>query len=314
MKLLKIALIGTSKDYPNSLVPLIIKNLGYEIQWVDSKKAELIIVGPFGNEKHSSWLPKPIRPLVKELKESFIHVSQGSQNTLKLFQTGESIRPDMTQVNFALSFDINSNPHHLRLPYWMEFIDWSSQGIYGNQNPRFGQLLSMEKLLQPLGNEFLKRPQRAAIISSHLFEPRKTLFDGLSRFVEVEGFGPYFNSKIKNHNQSRFIKKQILQNFAFNLCPENSLYPGYYTEKIPEAFLSGCLPIGYTDENVKIDFNPKAFINLGPMIWNDFIQLAEYFNNKKMLEAFADEPLLLKSPSILILREFISEIILQATT
>ena len=52
------------------------------------------------------------------------------------------------------------------------------------------------------------------------------------------------------------------------MCPENGLYPGYYTEKIPEAFYSGCLPITWADENIVADFNSRAFLNLEPLFKN----------------------------------------------
>ena len=80
---------------------------------------------------------------------------------------------------------------------------------------------------------------------------------------------------------SDFRKSDILQQYAFNLCPENGLYPGYATEKIPEAFAAGCLPIAYVDESVCVDFNPKAFVNLQPMIDN---QVVKVLSAKESLE------------------------------
>lgn len=53
-----------------------------------------------------------------------------------------------------------------------------------------------------------------------------------------------------------------MSNYKFNLCPHNSLYPGYYDEKITDFFHSGCLPITWCDSNVNHDFNSEAFVNL----------------------------------------------------
>ena len=125
-------------------------------------------------------------------------------------------------------------------------------------------------------------------------------------------FGKSFNTQIKNHSESGLIKFDELQNFAFNLCPENGMHPGYYTEKIPEAFMAGCLPITWVDENVKIDFNPIAFINLAPMSANYFSELAEILHSKNILASYAEQPLLVERPSIEPLKKFIQEILLAA--
>jgi len=47
------------------------------------------------------------------------------------------------------------------------------------------------------------------------------------------------------------------------------MYPGYCTEKIPEAFMADCLPITWADSNVAVDFNPDAMVNLAPMTGTD---------------------------------------------
>jgi hypothetical protein len=191
----------------------------------------------------------------------------------------------------------------------MEVIDWSHEGIVGNQNPRYGQLLTIERLMQPLGKQFLERKREAVFLSSHIREPRKTLFETVQKVMPITGFGPYFNKNIKSHHESGFLKKTLLQEFGFNLCPENSMYPGYYTEKIPEAFFAGCLPISWADENVKVDFNPKALINLAPMAWCDFAPLKEIIHSPQILEGYASQTLLLEAPSILPFRDFVKQIL-----
>jgi len=101
----------------------------------------------------------------------------------------------------------------------------------------------------------------------------------------------------------------ILKDFSFNLCPENGLYPGYYTEKIPEGFYSGCLPITWTDDNISVDFNPSAFLNLEPLFKSDFQELPDLFRNKEKLEAYQSEALLQKKPSIEPLKDYLKVIL-----
>jgi hypothetical protein len=300
-KSIKIACLGVANDFRESLIPAVIRSLGFSINWTEPSDCDLLVYGPFFEEKKvKNWTPKPLRPIFNQV---WINRSNRSTKThhrpLRLFITGENIRHDFQNCDFSISFDLGvSSPQHFRMPYWMEMVDWSQEGVIGNQNPRFGRLLSVDQLVTPLGDAFLKRPRRGALFASHLKEPRKTLLQVVKNQIEVVEFGKSFNPSIKNHAESGLIKFDELQNFAFNLCPENGMHPGYYTEKIPEAFMAGCLPITWTDENVKIDFNPKAFINLAPMSATHFTELAEIMHSTSRLLEYAEQPLLLERPSI----------------
>ena len=151
------------------------------------------------------------------------------------------------------------------------------------------------------------------MLSSHLREPRASCLQALQRSIAVDGFGPHFDNKIKDHHHSGFLKKDLLASYAFNLCPENGLYPGYITEKIPEAFAAGCLPITWVDESISVDFNPAAMINLKPMMQDDFSGLADILSYEKKLADFMDQRLLLRRPSIEPFRQFIARVLLDAT-
>ncbi|QWE02770.1 glycosyltransferase family 10 domain-containing protein [Polynucleobacter sp. JS-JIR-II-b4] len=318
MTAIRVSAVGLPSDYKTSLVPAICQNLGYQIEWVEPKKCDLMIIGSFHNlgKKKLAWCPKPLRPLVKSLGDGIQAIIPAShKQALILFQTGENLRHDFVSNDYALTFDLGvSGPHHFRMPYWMEVADWSAQGVTGNTNPRYGKLLDINRLLQPLGNDFLMRPQKAAIFASHLREPRGTLLNAVKSQIEVVEFGKSFNPLIKNHSESGLIKFDELQAFAFNLCPENGMHPGYYTEKIPEAFMAGCLPITWADENVKADFNPNAFINLAPMAISHFTKLGEILHSKEALATYAEQPLLLARPSIEPLKKFIKQILESATS
>ena len=316
MKTIKISLIGTPHDYHQGLVPLIIGHLGYRIQWVQPSQCDMQIRGPFirQDKKQYRWLPKPARHFASNIERALKDgLGSRSNAPLSLFHTAENIRHDAVEADYSISFDLAvQKDRHFRFPYWMEMLDWSHEGLVGNQNPRFGQLLSLSRLMQPLGNNFLTRPRSVAIFSSHLREPRTTLVRAVESLIPLKGFGASFDQHIIDHHQSGINKVDILQDFAFNLCPENGLYPGYYTEKIPEAFIAGCLPITWTDTNVCADFNPAAFVNLEPMSWQDFEPLKVVLNSPAKLEAFSEQPLLLDTPSIEPMKDFMREIVRQA--
>jgi hypothetical protein len=317
MRSVRIATIGSPSDYRQSLFPIIAQSLGFKINWVRPQDSNLVIFGPFANPepKPLRWCPKPLRPTIQPLKELLIEAIGPRATPLTLFQSAENIRHDVHKADYSISFDLNiQSSTHFRLPYWMEMIDWSHEGVIGNQNPRYGQLLKIERMMQPLGNQFLKRNWGAAFLSSHIREPRKTLFEAVQKVIPVTGFGAHFNKKIEDHHRSGLLKHTLLQDFAFNLCPENGMYPGYYTEKIPEAFYAECLPITWTDENVKNDFNPNAFINLAPMTWCNFSPLQEIIESRALLEKYSSQALILNAPSILPFRDFVKRILEDASS
>jgi len=313
MKAIKIATKGVPHDYQSSLLPIVIESMGYQIDWVNHDRADLLILGPFfkENQKPYRWLPKPLRPLASQSMNAISTKRQ--QDPLKLFHTQENERHDFVNADYSISFDLGvQSNHHLRFPYWMEMLDWSHEGILGNTNPRYGELLSISTLMSPLGDQYLKRGGTCALLSSHLREPRGSLFKALEKVIPTQGFGAFFNKEIKSHHSSGFLKMDILKDFSFNLCPENGLYPGYYTEKIPEAFYSGCLPITWADDNISVDFNPSAFLNLEPLFKSNFQELSEILLNEKRLETYRSESLLAMRPSLEPLKQFLNAIITEA--
>jgi len=315
-KTIRIAGLGVPYDYRASLVPLIIERLGYRIKWTSVNGADLIIFGSFYdvNAPRLRWLPRAWRQKVAQQVDMVNRqLSKRNVPPITLFHTAENLRHDHIKTDFAISHDLDIDSDRcFRLPYWMEIIDWSHEGLIGNSNPRYGELLKLERLQAPLADQFMKRPQKAVLITSHLREPRAACLAALQELMPVDGMGPYFNKNIKHHHSGDFFKKEILQRYAFNLCPENGLYPGYVTEKIPESFAAGCLPITFVDEAVSIDFNSKSFINLATIVGGNFEKLEEVLNSKDGLESYAQQPLVINSPSILGIQNFVDNIILSA--
>jgi len=316
-KTIRISCLGTPSDYGTSLVPLMIQSLGYKIQWVRPVRADLLIYGSFYDvhAPRMRWLPRTWREKAGQWVDTVEkELSKRKLPPVTLFHTAENLRHDHIHADFSISHDLNilSN-RHFRLPYWMEMVDWSHEGLYGNRNPRFGMLLTLDQMQKPLGREFLKRQRKAILLSSHLHEPRASCLKAVQQYIPVDGFGPYFDRRIKSHHHSNFLKYDLLKNYAFNLCPENGLFTGYVTEKIPEAFIAGCLPITCVDESVSVDFNPEVMINLKPILQQDPSLLVEILDSHTGLTYFADQQLLLRRPSIEPFRLFMNNILRMVT-
>ena len=151
--------------------------------------------------------------------------------------------------------------------------------------------------------------KKFCFFASHLIEPRRSLLAQIGKFFTVDGYGPHFDKNLKTHNNEKFTKKNIMKDYAFNLCPENSLYPGYYTEKIPDAFFGKCLPVSWTDQNVDVDFNRNAFVNLLDYAKNNFIDICELLKDDSFLRKFTKEPLCFEKPNLLKEKEFIKSLL-----
>lgn len=70
--------------------------------------------------------------------------------------------------------------------------------------------------------------------------------------MDIYGFG---NQKI---NGSKY---NLMKSYKYCICPENSIGYGYETEKIPESWMSGCIPLGYFN-NPFGDFNSQLFADV----------------------------------------------------
>lgn len=293
-------------DYDRSLVMSVLHRItGGRLEITRADKADLVIVGPFAPRRRSK-VQKMLRALgrLRPIPRS---------GALRLFHTSENVRHDAADADYALSFDLGvASDRHFRLPLWVESIDWSHEGIANVPNPRVARLLSVERLMQPLGRSVLDRPQRAALFATHMCEPRRTLFDALAKVMPTQGFGRGFDRSIADHNSSGFAKDVVLRDFAVNLCPENSLYPGYYTEKIVEAYGAGCLPVSWTDPHVRVDFNPAAFVNAFDFAATGYEAGLRRCLTRDAMAACAEHPLLLERPSIEPLVEFLKKVVADA--
>ena len=115
-----------------------------------------------------------------------------------------------------------------------------------------------------------------------------------SSYKKVDGFGPIFG------NVTKKPKLKILRDYKFCLCPENSFYPGYITEKLIEAWFAGTIPIWSGSISSKGFINQNSFIN-----YQNFNEMEKFIQKITSLDQNFEEyidmyqqPLLLKKPEI----------------
>jgi len=263
--------------------------------------------GAFKND-FFSYLLNEILPnsfeLVEDQNESEVVFSSvfGDEKTdiaRTIFYTGENLRIDLRRAAFFLSFETDSwGGRNCYLPFWMLKVAWSGRKIIAPAADHYHateSLLEIDRLLE-------RRPVAAAnskskfcaLIASNPEPMRINLMAELSRYRQVDGFGPAFG------RADLRSKSEILGDYRFVLCPENSFYPGYVTEKLLEAYSAGAVPIYFGGIPDGACFNLRSFLDYGRSL--DTAQLLAAVvaldTIPELYSRMYGEPLLLAKPSI----------------
>lgn len=311
MKKISVAWINQYKGYEhNFALQVLCQLLGKQIEFSNPETCDLLFVGPFGHGKKSSRR-KFARKYLSSKGLFYEQILEKRTNKpLTIYQTGENTRYNAVPTDYSISMDFSvRSDKHFRLPYWYSTMDWSHEGLPARTTPSFGKPIKKEVLMRPLDKSFMEKPRKAALICRHLTEPRKSLKESVEKVMPVDGYGSAFSAEIQNYSCGGFTKSELLKNYGYSLCPENSLYPGYYTEKIPEAFACASLPISWCDPHVSHDFNPEAFINMHQFAAQGYDSVIEELLSPAKLKDYTTAPLLRQEPCLDGLRSFLEKII-----
>lgn len=167
------------------------------------------------------------------------HLSKAFDGCVKIFYTGENSRPNMSECDFALSFDYLDHPRHLRFPLYACHL-WNRD---------------LTKSL-PLLPELAKRKFCNFIYSNGTPQERIAFFKLLSTYKRVDSGGSVMN----NMGCCVGDKLAFLKDYKFTIAFENSSHPGYTTEKLVQPMISCSLPIYWGNPLVGRDFNRQSFL------------------------------------------------------
>ena len=194
------------------------------------------------------------------------HEFDNKSNVIKIFYTGENRRFWNYKSHYAITFDHFDDERHYRLPLYV--IDhW----------------LMVNNLKMPHINDIVRTPNDLEekskfcgfVSGNAVSQKRNTAFQILSQYKKVDSAGPLFNNigyVLPRGSEAARNKNEWLKPYKFNLCFENSSWPGYCTEKLFHAFYMKTIPIYWGSPTVAMDFNPKAFVN-----WHDFATEQEFY-------------------------------------
>lgn len=313
MKILKIACCGgiDPRQFKNQLIFKLIERIANcEIKFSSIFKADLIFIGPYYNF-FNIVTNKILRKFfsqdcyIPSISVFFNDVFYKKNNKpKKIFSSAENyVNYEKIKADYYLTCFLSSKEDHFRIPYWKGCADWPEYDIYFDSNVpgnslRYGDSLDIKKMMEPLGNQFMQRGGSFCIFTSHMDYPRNEIYRVFKKEFIVDGYGSYFNRKIKNHNISNFKKKDILKNYSFSLCPENNCLPGMIGQNVCDSFCSGTLAVTWTDRYIDHEYNKNAFINLIDYQNDNFFEIVKLLKDNVFLQKFAKEPLLNKKPDL----------------
>ena len=212
---------------------------------------------------------------------------------------GENIRPSYMGYDYSLSFDHDTySGRNFRLPLWYSRLAWDGF----EQKPRrdnmhnhgYEQLIPIKPLTQRRKLDIESKDKFCALIANNPEGLRVNLYNSISKYKQIDGYGNMFGNPLR---KSKFA---ILPEYKFCLCPENSIYDGYITEKLIDAYAGLTVPVYSGDASVAEDFNYMAFLNYQE--FKDMSRFVEYVrgwdNNQEMYRYTYEQPLLDHEPSL----------------
>lgn len=272
---LKVGIVGqatkpTPQDLEHGLVLRSIATVsGSHVRLVGPRDADLTLVYPYARPFNStltgvlaeSGLRAARKTLGRESSEAWLRrVYRLPRRARLLAVSHENLdrRPWQTFGNAIRDAGIprltfwpqEIDPSGFRLPYWWNYVDWPD--IHRGEArkwSRFGSLYKIDDLCsgKKFGSSFHQRKRAAVWVTRHLEFPRQGILDTMRKYIDVDVVTgiPWGQ------------KERVLSQYQYCVSAENSTGYGYETEKVPEAWVSGCLPIGYS-RNPFSDFDEAS--------------------------------------------------------
>lgn len=188
-----------------------------------------------------------------EISDSPDYVFCGSQghrqvylnDCIKIQTIGENIVPDFNSFDYAIGFDeLSFGDRYLRLPLFYFYDEFSKLSERGTV---------------PSREELLNRKFCSFVVSNGGGDPLRTkFFYELSKYKQVDSGGRYLN----NVGGPVANKEAFCKGYKFNIAFENSVSPGYTTEKVMQPLTYHSVPIYYGNPNVTEDFTDACMVRI----------------------------------------------------
>ena len=222
-------------------------------RWVMKKKIKMRIVDFWHDDTEENFYKSPFVKLL-ESKYEFIYSDNPDfiiygpcvgyeylkYDCVRIFYTGENIRTDWNIADYGIDFDyMEFGDRHLHMPLFAIYNKAQESNLMTRHKANIQSLCQNTKKFCGM------------VVSNSGYGVmdmlRTDFFHILNSYKQVDSGGRW------NNNIGGPVTDKIawLKNYKFNICFENSSYPGYLTEKLFDAFAAGCIPIYWGDTSLR---------------------------------------------------------------
>lgn len=252
--------------------------------------------------KYSFYKPEYLffEPFIS--KEEQIKIINKNKKAKKVFFSGEClhspvVHPEMKKeyenssidtVDISLGFDFLEKENYIRYPLWILYYFKPTK----NKD-------DIWKIVKEFNERSFNKTKFCSLVASHdKTGKRQELYDIVNSIDIVDCAGNFLHNDNSLRDSFNNNKELYLNQYKFNICPENFAYPGYVTEKLFQSLWSDSIPIywGASNNPEPEVVNPKSFIYIDSEKANDSISLIkELHSNERSYKEFKKEPKLLES-------------------
>jgi len=297
----RVAFVNFWPDFDASafLIPLLqARPFKFDVEVVAKRHADIEICSVFRPklEKLKRGVKRKLYRQVTGRTTHGLTPSRGkTSEPIRIWLTGENIRPPVDGWDVTLSFDVDSlSARNAYFPLWWQMFpeilnspDTASPGIV--QVSRFWPL---ESYLSRREGEAGEREKFLCAVISNPEPTRMLALESLQRLGSVDVYGRVVGRPVHD-------KYEVFRNYQFALCFESDLYPGYVTEKLFDAWGAGCIPLWWGLDRGS-HLNPNAFVNLAslPGIDGLLVEVDRLLQDERARRTMSSLPLLLRAPNL----------------
>ena len=159
-----------------------------------------------------------------------------SSSSTRLLFLGENVRPSFTNFDYSFSQDpFNYQYRNVYFPLWITYIQ-EFQSRYQCLNNFSDQISRLKKSYSKHHIDWKNRKNKIVFVGNNYEPLRTSILQQINNSnFSLEVYGSHIRpleSKYKEYGSAKYV-----------LCPENSFYPGYVTEKLIDSVFSGAISI-----------------------------------------------------------------------
>jgi glycosyltransferase involved in cell wall biosynthesis len=151
----------------------------------------------------------------------------------------------------------------------------------------------IKRTLNSFKNKYCKTKFCSLIARHDITNIRRPMYDLVTKIAPVDCPSKFLHNDDSLYKQYSNDKIKYLEQYKFNICPENTRSPGYVSEKIFEALYTGCAPIyaGWSNDPEPGIINPNIILFFDPDSDNGSLEqeIKKLYENEKLYNSFMDQ-------------------------